>query len=159
MSQILLNQDINPAYAGLVDSYYKFVVDTHPALNVDETSRILLGQAVRFGSVDPDKLFPSIGANLAGKSPAIGFAVGGKNQQNVDGDLGYLRGDPVPVIKSGRIWTNTAKAIPANIFLRSQLGTGLLTDDPGALEFEYISVKSLTSTTSAGLILVEVKYV
>jgi hypothetical protein len=154
MSQTSVSQNMTAAFAGLLDGIGANVIDTYPAGDT-----VPLGRLVANGAFTPNTVLVASGPN-AGLT-AIGFSVAGKKQQTTGGSVDYARGEPVPVLKMGRLWALAAKSIPINTLLRVQQTSGLLTDEanPTDLTLANLRVRALMTTTAAGLILVEVYHV
>ncbi len=158
MAQASVSQYYQAAFAGLLDGLDRNIIDTYPA-----GEDIPLGNIVRQGD-------GGTGGNVnrvykcnytTSGLLAIGFAVAqGKQQQATNGALDYKSGEPVPVLKSGRLWANAISAIAfPGLELRLDTVSGLLTSAAAGGAVEEIAdmvVRSLTTTTAAGLVLVEV---
>lgn len=154
MSQTLVSKNMTPAYAGLVDGLGAQVIDTYAA-----GSAIPLGRLVQPNLSNQNVIEVATGAQAGAN--ALGFSVCGKRQQTTAGSVDYATGDPVAVMKSGRLWALAAKAIPIHTLLKVQQVSGLLTDEsnPSDLSLDKLRVRALMTTTAAGLILVEVYHV
>lgn len=154
MSQTLVSKNMTPAYPGLIDGLGAQVIDTYPAGDA-----VPLGRLVRNGAFTPNTVLLASGPDAG--NTAIGFSVAGKRQQTSAGSLDYASGEPVPVMKSGRLWALAGKAIAINALLRVEQTSGLLTDaaNPTDLSLVNLRVRALMSTSAAGLILVEVYHV
>lgn len=91
----------------------------------------------------------------------VGFALHDHaREQSSAGLVQYGDKEAVSVMKRGRVWVETTDAVVAGAVANLTLATGKLTDEvvaAGIEAFTQISVRFVTSTTAAGLALVEIK--
>lgn len=151
MSQTVANQYMEPAFAGLENGVDASTIDTYPS-----AGNIPLGVPVMHSTSTSQTVIAATGLNSG--NDAIGFSVVGKHMQTAGGSVDYVAGDPVPVLKLGRVWLRTTKAIQINSLLQIDSATGFMTDT-GGLATSKIKARSLISTTSAGIVLAEVYHV
>ena len=139
------------AFAGLLDSVGPRVVASYAA-----EEAIPVAYPVRLGN-DKDKevLKATTGAN------AIGFALHDQaREQNSAGLVQYGVTETVSVLKQGRLWVTTSDAVVAGATANLTTATGALTDAAvaaGIEAFTQMNVKFITSTSGAGLAIVEIK--
>lgn len=90
----------------------------------------------------------------------IGIAMAQSDfEQSAAGLVQYADKETVSVLKSGRIWVMTADAVTAGNAANMVVASGLFTDEvvaTGIEAFTQVSIKFLTSTTAAGLAVVEI---
>ncbi len=117
---------------------------------------IPVGYPVKLGTTkDAEVLKATTGAS------AIGFAVNdGVREQTSAGAVQYAATETVPTMSQGRMWVMTSDAVVAGAVANLTTATGAMTDAAvaaGIEAFTQISVRFLTSTSAAGLALVEIK--
>jgi len=92
---------------------------------------------------------------------AIGFALAAHGvEQSSAGVAQWAATDTVPVLKSGRVWVETTDAVVAGAVANMTVATGKLTDagvGAGIEAFTQFTARFITSTSGAGLAIVEIK--
>lgn len=92
---------------------------------------------------------------------AVGFALHDASLvQDANGLVQYGITETVSVLKKGRMWVMTSDAVVAGAVANLTTATGALTDAAvaaGIEAFTQINVKFVTSTSAAGLAIVEIK--
>jgi len=92
---------------------------------------------------------------------AIGFALASHAvEQSSAGVAQWGATDTVPVLKTGRVWVETTDAVVAGSVANMTVATGKLTDAAvaaGIEAFTQFSARFITSTSGAGLAIVEIK--
>ena len=140
-----------PAFVGQLDGSGPYNARSYAA-----EARISIGAAVRLGTNPEDQVLPATsGAGV------IGFSIREQSvTQKADGFIGYDIGDSLAVVTVGRLWVETEDAVTAGNVANLVLSSGKLTDAAvgvGVETLSQISVRFVSSTTAAGLALVEVK--
>lgn len=91
----------------------------------------------------------------------IGFALHDQaREQDSSGVVQYAATETVSVLTQGRMWVETDDAVVAGATANLVVASGKLTDaavTTGIEAFTQISVKFITSTSAAGLAIVEIK--
>jgi hypothetical protein len=124
---------------------------------------IPFGLPVTLGA-NPDRQVKPVTTAAGQGALVIGIAAASNVQEapfpQGAGVAGYGVGDSVPVYKRGRIWVQTSDPVVAGAVANLTLADGTFTDAAvaaGIEAFTQISVKFVTSTTAAGLAIVEIK--
>ena len=124
-------------------------------------------------SLSADQVVPvgapvQLGADPAGQcrpattgAGAIGFAVHDYARElTVAGVAQYAVTETVSVLTQGRMWVQTSDAVAAGAAAHLTVADGTLTDEAvaaGIEAFTHFSATFITSTTAAGLAIVEIK--
>jgi len=151
MSQTTISQYGAAAFKGMLDGVGPRSVSSFAA-----EEAIPMAYPVKLGT-NPDKevLKATTGAS------AIGFALHDQaREQSSAGVVQYAQYETVSVLTAGRFWVMTSDAVVAGATANMTIADGTLTDASvaGGIEaFTKITVKFVTSTTAAGLAIVEVK--
>ena len=152
--------------------------DPHPSFG-GQIAYPMLPRVVVTRAVDP-AVTPGIGfglavvraSNLTVRPPAaagdvtdgfVGFTVRQEYHEDTGG-VGYLPRTPIPVMRKGYIWVEVEGAVTeeAPVFARTAAGPGgttlgaLRADADGATATAVPDARFVTSTTAAGLAIVEV---
>lgn len=140
-----------PGFAGLLDGIGPKNVRSYAAEEV-----IPVGHPVRLGTnKEQEVLKATTGANT------IGFSLHDHaREQTSAGLVQYAATETVSVLTQGRLWVKTTGAVTAGDTANLTTATGALTNAAvaaGIEAFTQISVKFITSTTAAGIAIVEVK--
>jgi len=140
------------AFAGLMDG----VANPQNVRSYSAEAAVGLARAVMLGTnKDKQVLHATTGA------AAIGFAIHDQaREQNSAGLVQYAAKETVSVLNMGRFWCETNDAVAAGAVANLVVATGKLTDEAvtaGTEAFTQVSVRFITSTTGAGLAIVEVK--
>lgn len=151
MSQTSYTQNGAVGFAGLLDGIGPRSVRSYAA-----EEAIPLAYPVRLGTnKDTEVLKATTGA------AAIGFALHDQaREQSLAGVVQYAVTETVSVLTAGRMWVETSDAVVAGATANLTVATGKLTDAAvaaGIEAFTQISVKFVTSTSAAGLAIVEIK--
>lgn len=151
MSQTTVTQYGAAAFRGMLDGIGPKLISSFAA-----EAAIAISLPVKLGTNPATQVaVANTGAS------AIGFAVADHaREQAANGDVVYAAKETVSVLKAGRIWVETSDAVVAGAVANLTTATGKLTDAAvaaGIEAFTQINVKFVTSTTAAGLALVEVK--
>lgn len=149
--QTTVSQYGAPAFKGMLDGIGPRNVRSYAA-----EEAIPVAFPVKLGT-DPEKevLKATAGAGV------IGFALHDHaREQNSSGVVQYAATETVSVLTQGRMWVPTSDAVVAGATANLTVADGTLTDAAvaeGIEAFTQVSVKFITSTTAAGLALVEIK--
>ena len=82
------------------------------------------------------------------------------HEQAANGDVNYTAGETVSVLKVGRVWVETNDAVVAGAVANYHVASGKFTDEAvaaGIEAFTQLSPRFITSTSAAGLAVVEIK--
>lgn len=118
-----------------------------------------VGVPVAYGTNKERQCVPAITAVGMG---ALAFGVSvlqADHEQAADGTITYADKETVSVMKEGRIWVDTNDAVTAGNVANLHLATGRFTDDAvgaGIEAFTQFRARFITSTTAAGLAVVEI---
>lgn len=139
------------AFAGLIDGIGPRSVRSYAAEEI-----IPVAYPVKLGTTkDAEVLKATTGAS------AIGFALhDGAREQTSAGAVQYAQYETVSVITAGRFWVSTSDAVAAGATANLTVATGKLTDEAvttGIEAFTQFTAKFVTSTSAAGLAIVEIK--
>ena len=121
---------------------------------------VAIGRTVRLGTNKEKQVIQSSTATGQG-ALVVGFAVHDHaREQTSAGLVQYATTETVSMLKRGRIWVETNDAVVAGAVANLHLSTGKFTDEAVTTGIEAITqltVRFLTSTSAAGLAIVEVK--
>ena len=151
MTQLAYSQYMPGSFKGMRDGIGPHITASFAAEEI-----IPIAYPVKLGA-NPEK---QVLKALTGAS-AIGFALHDHaREQTSAGVVQYGLKEAVSVLKTGRMWVETSDAVVAGAVANLTVADGKLTDAAvaaGIEAFTQISVKFMTSTTAAGLAIVEVK--
>lgn len=124
-------------------------------------AQLNFGVPVQLGT-NPDRQIKPLTTATGQAANAIGFSIASNSVEQTyqTGLVFYAVGNTVPVMKRGRIWLQTSGAVTAGKAANLKLASGLLTDEAvgaGVESFTNFKATFITSTTAAGLALVEIK--
>lgn len=124
-------------------------------------AQLNFGVPVQLGT-DPDRQVKPLTTSAGQAALAIGFSIASNSVEQTykTGLVYYAAGNTVPVLKRGRIWMQTDDAVVAGAAANLKLSNGLLTDaavTTGIEAFTQFKATFITSTSAAGLALVEIK--
>lgn len=149
--QTTISQYGAPGYAGLLDG-----VNSHNIRSYAAEEIIPIGFPVKLGTNQEKQVLKA----TAGAT-AIGFSVHDHvREQTSAGAVQYSVTDTVSVLTEGRMWVKTDDAVVAGALANLKTASGTLTDAAvasGVEAFTQITVTFITSTSAAGLALVEIK--
>lgn len=151
MVQTVISQYGAAAFKGLLDG-----IEDHDVMSYAAEEAIPMAYPLQLGT-NPDK---QVKKALTGAA-VIGFAL--HDQARVQDSLGVVQygiNETVSVLRKGRFWVQTSDAVLAGAIANVTVADGTLTDAAVAAGIEAITqlqVTFLTSTSAAGLALVEVK--
>lgn len=149
--QTTISQYGAAAIRGLLDAVAPHNVRSYAAEEI-----IPVGYPVKLGT-NPEK---EVLKATAGAS-TIGFALHDQaREQTSAGAVQYVATETASVLTKGRMWALTSDAVVAGATANLTLADGTLTDAAvaaGIEAFTQISVKFITSTSAAGLAIVEIK--
>lgn len=156
MPQLTVTATPNQAFAGLLEAATTFETDSLAA-----EGAVGLGKLVRLGT-NKDKQCVQLSSATGQGALAYGFAPHNFNrEQTTAGLVQYDDKETVPVVRKGRIWVETQDAVVKGATANYHLASQKLTDEAVTTGIEAIGgnlkVTFLTSTSAAGLALVEVK--
>ena len=124
------------------------------------TSDVPFGKAVVLGT-NKEKQVNVAGTGAGAGVLVFGFATASHDvEQSSAGVAAYPRYSAVNVLRRGKFWVETNDAVGAGSVANLHLASGKLTDEAVAAGIEAVtqlSLRFLTSTTGAGLAIVEVK--
>ena len=140
------------AVAGLLDG----VANPRNIRSYAAEAAVGMARAVMLGTnKDKQVLHATTGA------AAIGFAIHDQaREQSSAGVVQYAAKETVNVLNMGRFWCETNDAVAAGAVANLVVATGKLTDEAvaaGIEAFTQISVRFISSTSAAGLAIVELK--
>lgn len=151
MVQTVIKNGFDVAFLGMRDGVGPLNVRSYAAEEV-----IPLGHPVMLGTnKEKQVLKATTGA------AAIGFSLHDHSREQTNADVVQFGiSDAVGVLNMGRIWVETNDAVVAGAVANLVVANGKLTDASvaaGIEAFTQITVRFVTSTTAAGLALIEVK--
>ncbi len=149
--QTAISQYGAPAFKGMLDS-----VAPHNIRSYAAEEAIPVGFPVKLGTnKEKQVLKATTGATT------IGFAAHDHaREQDASGVVQFAAKETVNTLTAGRMWVETTDAVVAGATANLTTATGTLTDEAvaaGIEAFTQITVKFITSTSAAGLALVEIK--
>lgn len=151
MSQTSISQYTPAAFAGLLDG-----IEPHNVRSYAAEEAIPVAYPVKLGT-NPDAEVKKANTGAS----AIGFALHDQARvQDAAGLVQYGLTETVSVMTRGRMWVATSDAVVAGATANLTVADGKLTDAAvaaGIEAFTQITVKFVTSTTAAGLAIVEIK--
>lgn len=123
-------------------------------------SAVGFGVPVTLGTTKTSEVNP-VTTSVGQAALAVGIAVASHAvEQTSAGVAQYAATDTVPVLKSGRIWVETDDAVVAGAVANLKLSSSKFTDEAvttGIEAFTQFSARFITSTSGAGLAIVEIK--
>ncbi len=154
--QTTIAQYSAPAIPGMVDG-----VGPHLTRSYAAQGAIAPGRAVVLGT-NPAKQVAQASTATGQGALVVGFAIHSYVvEQDANGLVQYADKGSVPVRNFGRLWVNTQKAVAAGSVARLHLASGSFTDaaaSAGVVEdITQLNVRFVTSTTAAGLAIIEIK--
>lgn len=155
MSQTSVTQYGAAAYMGMLAD-----LSDNDIVSYAAEGAVLIGRTVRLGTSKDKQVIQS--TTGAGQGALVtGFAVHDHaREQSAAGLVQYADKETVSVIKRGRLWVETQDAVVGGTVANLHLASGKFTDEAVAAGIEAItqlSVRFVTSTSGAGLAIVEIK--
>lgn len=149
--QSTISQYGAPAFKGMLDGIGPKNVRSYAAEEI-----IPVAYPVKLGtSPDKEVLKATAGAGV------VGFALHDyAREQDGSGVVQYGTTETVSVLTQGRMWVETNDAVVAGATANLVVASGKLTDAAvaaGIEAFTQVSVKFVTTTSAAGLAIVEIK--
>lgn len=121
---------------------------------------IAFGFPVILGT-DKEAQVAPMGTGAGQAALVVGISVAAHDvEQQADGSVVYPDEHTVPVLKKGRIWMQTSDAVVAGAVANVTLADGTVTDAAvasGIEAFTQFTARFITSTSDAGLAVVEIK--
>lgn len=118
------------------------------------------GKAVTLGT-NKERQVAAVTTSAGQAALAVGLSVATHtNEQSSAGVVQYADKSTVSVLKEGRIWVETDDAVVAGAVANLKLSSGKLTDEAvaaGIEAFTQFTARFITSTSAAGLAVVEIK--
>lgn len=155
MSQTSVTQYGAASFKGMADGIVGNYVVTGSAEGV-----VGFANGVTLGT-DKERQVKAATTSVGQGALVVGFAMHDHHRmQDANGLVQYSDKQTVSVLKRGRIWVETNDAVIAGTVANLHLASGKLTDEPVAAGIEAItqvSVRFASSTSGAGLAIVEVK--
>ena len=154
MSQTTITQYGNAGIAGLL---YDLV--DNDVMSFSAEAAVGLGVPVKLGT-NKERQVGVLTTSVGQAALAYGISVAGILEQSSAGVVAYADKQSVGVLKRGRIWVNTDDAVVAGAKANLKLSSGLFTDEvvgAGIEAFTLFTATFITSTTAAGLAVVEIK--
>lgn len=149
--QSTISQYGAPAFAGLLDGIGPRNVRSYSA-----EGAVGLARPVMLGTNPEEQC-----KHATSGAVAIGFAIHDQaREQDASGVVQYAAKETVSVLTQGRFWAKTSDAVVAGAVANLTVADGTLTDAAvaaGIEAFTQMDVVFITSTTGAGLAIVEVK--
>lgn len=155
MAQLSYSQYQPAGFAGQL-----YDIGTNNVISYAAENAILFGRPVTLGTNAEAEV--RVVTTSAGQAAlAIGIAVASHTVGQTSGGLAqYANGETVPVIKRGRVWVETNDAVTAGAVANLHLASSRFTDEAvgaGIEAFTQFSARFITSTSGAGLAVVEIK--
>lgn len=153
MSQTTVTQYGAAGIAGLI-----YDIGDNDVMSFSAEGVVGLGAPVQLGT-NGERQVKALTTAVGQAALARGISVAGILEQ-ASGVVAYATGQSVSVIKRGRIWVNTDDAVVAGAKANLKLSSGLLTDEvvaAGIEAFTLFTATFITSTSGAGLAVVEIK--
>lgn len=152
MAQTTISQYGAAAFAGMLDGVGPHLIRSYAAEEVMPAT----AQPVKPGTNPEKEVLKTTSGALT-----IGFAIHDHaREQTSAGVAQYAATETASIVTQGRFWVNTSDAVVAGAVANLTVATGYLTDasvTTGIEAFTQFSARFLTSTTGAGIALVEIK--
>lgn len=151
MAQTTIPTSQAAGYAGLLGGIGHDYVVSYAAEEI-----IPIGHPVKLGTDKEKEVLKTTSGALA-----IGFSLHDHaREQTSGGAVQYAATETVSVLKQGVLWLPTTDAVVAGAVANLTVATGAVTDEAvtaGIEAFTQFTARFLTSTSGAGLALVEIK--
>lgn len=154
MSQTSVNLYQSAAFKGMLAD-----LSDNDIISDAAEGAVNVGATVKLGT-NKEKQVAESGTGAGAGALVVGFALHDHaREQSAAGLVNYANKETVSVLKRGKLWVETNDAVVAGNVANLHLASGKLTDEAvaaGIEAFTQVSVRFLTSTTGAGLAIVDV---
>lgn len=153
--QTAYTQNSVASFAGML-----YDIAENDVMSYSAEGAVDFGVPVKLGT-NKEKQTAKLTTSAGQAALAVGFALATQTlEQSSAGVVQYGDKVNVSVLKKGRVWVNTQDAVVAGAVANLHLASGTLTDEAvaaGIEAFTQFSARFVTSTSAAGLAVVEIK--